>query len=278
MKTNVNKINFVVNVGKNVELPNNNDEPLNNNYIKELQTQRDLTENKLIHKSEILNDLQVLNDVIPNNTVRQIDKNEIKNLTLDKQTGSKLLVVPIDKPKKIKSPHRNSLAVLNKENERIKLFKILDNDNSKRNEIIGKVRMNYNVCQIFRKFLCKCFQNDTERLKNILYLSGHQKYVQHMNILNFISKMHEIDLIKYLLLDDSRINLFNFLNKPSISLVSKNPIVDSFQTKFNFEFDNKSVENLYKYYTEIKAIENKSDLDKKLLDIVYFELNNLVSE
>ena len=75
--------------------------------------------------------------------------------------------------------------------------------------------------------------------------------------------MHEIDIMKDLLLDEKQIHLFNFVSKPSVSLMSKNEVVETLQEKFNTDFNKEEIDNLYDIFHEMANFEIKSEIDKK---------------
>jgi hypothetical protein len=141
-----------------------------------------------------------------------------------------------------------------------------------------QVIMNYNVCQILIKTLCFCCQSNKGKMKQRLYERGFKKIINDMDVLNYIRKMHEIDILKYLLLNKKQISLFNFISKPSVSLVSKNQLIDSFQEKFDVKFNKDDIDTLDKNFHEIINIENHSRFDKKLLKVVASEIDNLIMD
>ena len=63
-----------------------------------------------------------------------------------------------------------------------------------------------------------CCKYSKLHLKNLLYQKALKKINYSLDVINYIKKMQEIDILKYLLLDKDQIKLFNFLTLPSISL------------------------------------------------------------
>lgn len=98
------------------------------------------------------------------------------------------------------------------------------------NQILPKSNSNSNMLihntikEIIFNTLCFICLTKKQRLKKILYSKGFKKFSYNMNISNYIKKMNEIDIFKYLLLKEQQIYLFNFISKPSVSLHHKKEI------------------------------------------------------
>ena len=41
----------------------------------------------------------------------------------------------------------------------------------------------------------------------------------YLDVLTYVKKVQEIDILKYLLLDKDQVKMFNFLTKPTISMI-----------------------------------------------------------
>ena len=63
-----------------------------------------------------------------------------------------------------------------------------------------------------------CCRYSKLHLKNLLYQKALKKINYSLDVINYIKKMQEIDILKYLLLDKDQIKLFNFLTLPSMHL------------------------------------------------------------
>ena len=75
----------------------------------------------------------------------------------------------------------------------------------------------------------------------------------------FVKKMQEIDLLKYLLLEENSIYLFNFIT-------GKTNLFDSNQNSYNYK--NKNLQHLIKTsYCEMKENSKISNIDQKLLNL-----------
>ena len=91
--------------------------------------------------------------------------------------------------------------------------------------------------------------------------------------------MQEIDILKYLLLDKDQVNLFNFLTRPTVSLLysDSDNIYHTMQkngekkSKISF----RELEEILQSYNAIKN--NNNDLNKKLLYLFDYEVDNLIT-
>ena len=83
-----------------------------------------------------------------------------------------------------------------------------------------------------------CFISNNLKLKNELYEKALKKTNNYLDIVTYLKKMQEIDILKYLVLDKDQVKLFNFLTIPSISVNS----IDS--DDYNKNFLKTNVSNL----------------------------------
>jgi hypothetical protein len=160
--------------------------------------------------------------------------------------------------------------------KKLSQFKVDPQRYSRKSLKRANIKMDFNVCQIILRNLCFCCLYKKLRLKRELYDHGYMKFLKHMSVISFIRKMHEIDLIKDLMLDEKQVTLFNFVSKPSVSLLSKNEIIETLQEKFNTEFNKEEIDHLYDTFHKMAEYEIKSEMDKKLLLIVASEIDHLV--
>lgn len=152
---------------------------------------------------------------------------------------------------------------------------VVDKDNSDSPYKTEQITMNYNVCQILLKTFCCCFQGKKYRMKQKLFERGYKKFSYDMDILTYIRKMHEMDILKYLILNAQQITLFNFLSKPSVSLLSNNELIDSLPEKFDVKFNKEEIDALHNNFNEMIVCNYQSKFDKKLLTLVASEIDNL---
>jgi len=115
-------------------------------------------------------------------------------------------------------------------------------------------------------------QKIRERIHDIAF----KKFNDEMDIYSYIKKMREIDILKYLTMNNDQIHLVNMVSKPSFSLKSKNSILESFQSVFASKFDIQEVERIHKRFNNIFLKRNINDLDRKILNIASTEIDNII--
>lgn len=140
------------------------------------------------------------------------------------------------------------------------------------------VIMHFSVWEIVIKFVCFCCPNRKIKSKCQLMNKGYEKLNYNMNVLTYIRKMQEIDILKFILLNKDQITLLNFLSKPSVSLVSNNELIESLYKIFNVEINKSEVDKIGDAINNMFLRDHISDVDKKLLELVNSEIYNLVSD
>jgi hypothetical protein len=99
-----------------------------------------------------------------------------------------------------------------------------------------------------------------------------------MNVISYITKMNDMDLLKYLFLNRQQIDLFNFLSKPSVSLTSRFELTEALQEKFSSDFNKEEINRMYSSYNSLTANINPGELDRKLMNIVISEVERLTCD
>ena len=175
-----------------------------------------------------------------------------------------------------------------------KSVKIIDFENESKNEIKEKKKTLFNlkikkneqnnenfdlknlkiIDLLITKFF-SCFSNKL-KTKNFLFEKCKQKMYYYLDIFVYIKKIQEIDLIKYCLLDNDQLILFNYLSSPPLKFNKKHKGLykefENLQTNYKF-LDKREIDKLIGIY---KKISNKNQLnfeDIKLLRLVNAEID-----
>ena len=125
--------------------------------------------------------------------------------------------------------------------------------------------------------LCFC-KSSKLYLKNLLYQKALKKLNNYLDIINYIKKMQEIDILKFLLLDEDQVKIFNFLTMPSISMKysdSDDYYKNLLRARVNKgKLDSDELHELIKSYNVIK---NKNDeLNNRLFYLFDNEVDHLL--
>ena len=144
--------------------------------------------------------------------------------------------------------------------------KQLLNQNKKEN----KTKVNIRLYDLILYKLCECFCNLKNKVKNKIIKN---KVNYYLDIFDYINKIQEIDLIKYILIDDNNQTiLFEYLTKPIINFNE----YDNNENIIINRYKKKDYENLYDIYKEIninnKLNSNKNKIEDKLINLINKEI------
>ena len=125
------------------------------------------------------------------------------------------------------------------------------------------------------EFLTQKSRNKLKKKLKLLILAKN-KIKDQLDIKNILEKLHEIDKIKYLLLNPQQLLLFQLISKPEILTEDEDDeenyhnaeyLIASIMKKYEETSDEK-IEELVIYYNEIKNKAGKEDLDSRLLNLL----------
>jgi hypothetical protein len=123
----------------------------------------------------------------------------------------------------------------------------------------------------------KCCCRKYKMRKKILK-AGQQKMFFYLDVLTYVKKMQEIDILKYLLLSADQLYLFNFLSKPP---VSTNDISSQVYKEFELEqrkiisLNKEEIKQMHDCYFNILGTTDLSHQDKKLLNLIDAEIESI---
>lgn len=137
----------------------------------------------------------------------------------------------------------------------------------------------FKVYDLFCRYLCCQSSRGIYRTK--LYEEGEGKINHYIDILTFIKKMQELDLIKLLFLSHEQIRLLNFLAKPSVSLINNDHFLyfsDNFDTP-QFKSIEKSIhdfDTLFDIFKKLLRKEKKDNYDRKLIFLFKNQIRTMI--
>ncbi len=109
--------------------------------------------------------------------------------------------------------------------------------------------------------------------KQELISKAEKTYKKDLDIVNIVTKLHDLEKLKILLLDENQLVLFNYLSKPTIDLTNENIFnydnLRNSERKIGSLFSSKeNLGNLVeKSYKTIWKNQNLNTIDKKLIDL-----------
>ena len=258
---------------------NNN---FNFDYLKILCREDELKNNKLKNNNNFYYQNKKIDDEIDNenynnnnefiiSSQRTINNNEINNNKNIKYNNyfNNINVYSIKK----KTINENTNSFQNKNNTKSSNMKFINYFNKQllnQNKKENKTKVNIKLYDLIIYKLCECFCNLKNKVKNKIIKN---KINYYLDIFYYINKIQEIDLIKYILIDNNNQTiLFEYLTKPIINF---NEYDDNENIKIN-KYKKKDYENLYEIYKEIninnKLNNNKNKIEDKLINLINKEI------
>ena len=252
---------------------NNN---FNFDYLKILCREDKLKNNNSLHYQNKKIDDEIDNENYNNNnefiisSQRTINNNEINNKNIKYNNYFNNINVYSIKKKTI---NENTNSFQNKNNTKSSNMKFINYFNKQllnQNKKENKTKVNIKLYDLIIYKLCECFCNLKNKVKNKIIKT---KINYYLDIFDYINKIQEIDLIKYILIDDNNQTiLFEYLTKPIINF---NEYDNNENIKIN-RYKKKDYENLYDIYKEIninnKLNSNKNKIEDKLINLINKEI------
>ena len=124
----------------------------------------------------------------------------------------------------------------------------------------------------FMKYL-PCIQYKRVNLKNKLYLLGKQKIDYLLDVLTYLKKVQEIEILSNILLDINQINLVHFLAKPSISISN---LKNGNRYHHNIDIKDNEIDEYYNYVKYLRNKGNKSLVEERLLSLATSQIDELI--
>ncbi len=121
---------------------------------------------------------------------------------------------------------------------------------------------------------CRSIKN-----KKTIYDDAEVKFNHYIDLITYMKKMEEIDILKYMLLNEDSLNLMDFISKPSVSIKKSHVFNKEYQKFFNTEIGNsintKMIDRTKKSYMKIMENEDMSRTDKRLIQLFDMQIEDL---
>ena len=193
----------------------------------------------------------------------------------------------------------NDNLEINQNNNLIKIKRVKDenendnnnnNNNNNNNIYINTTKVKEKIKHIPKKILIKfsvldiiilkifpCLANKELRMNQLLFQKGKYGIYYQLDILNYMRNMTALDILIYSLLEPYQMKMLKFVSKPSISVANQINTMQQFKQDFNVEITEDEIRELLE---QVKIIEqkknNRTNVEKKLCEIVNVELENLL--
>ena len=150
------------------------------------------------------------------------------------------------------------------------------------------IAVKYNCAEVFCKLLkdlifkiicclklCvkKNNEYDNDYLKNELFSKGKKKLYYYTDIVTYFKKMQELDILKYIMLDDDQLKILNFVSKPLISKTKEDiyKILNINHQNNNMRLDRVEIVNLFNSYNKLNQSENI--VNSKLIKLANYQID-----
>ena len=248
-----------------------------------------------------IDEIQIKKNKISVKEMNKLNENNEKSEYKYTDMGSKKSnnIEPEETPrnKLIKSTFINNSS----KNNKITIYtknNIIDNDMNKKNssnflikkfqnKIKNSMKIKLNYCETFKVYLCSCCLFGNSKKKYSFLFKSKKNLYYHLDILTYLIKMQQIEILNYVLLEDYKYKMIQFLSKPSISLINdenheiNNHYMNVFKiikSQNDIKINNNEIEIFYKNYLKLKDKKPKSKMDLKLLKLCEAEIKTLLNK
>ncbi len=139
-------------------------------------------------------------------------------------------------------------------------------------------KIKHNFFEIIIYFIFPCCSCKKLNEKNILFDKGKKQLFFQLDILSYLRKAQQIELINYVLLEPGESIVLEFLSKPLISYSKHNNIHKKIALGYNKISESKEIVNFVKYYNYLFNKKNKSNIEKRLLNLSTIQIKSIVNE
>lgn len=130
-------------------------------------------------------------------------------------------------------------------------------------------------------FCCKCKSKSYTKKINI-FNNAQTKFNYNLDLVTYMKKMQEIEILKYLILDKDTIHLMNFISKPSVCLSNSTIKDEEYQLFFENikktnSFDNQNIDNIKKSFDKLMKKPNLNDVEKRILKLFNLQIHEILN-
>lgn len=129
--------------------------------------------------------------------------------------------------------------------------------------------------------ICKLFCCKNSNKKQKIFDIAEKKFNHNLDMVTYMKKMQELDIIKYIILDKNTLELVNFISKPCISLSPKgieNPeyklFFENIENKNSISYQN--IDKIKKIYDTISNQSEKNYFEKRILDLFELQIEEII--
>ena len=128
-------------------------------------------------------------------------------------------------------------------------------------------QVQFHIFEIILFLFFPCCSTKSFNIRKALYEKGLKKLSFQLDVLTYLKKMFQLELMSYALLDYNMNQMIHCLSKPSISLNDTKDIFDYLTLQYATDISKKEKEEVDKYVIYLNEKTNKTFIEKKLLEI-----------
>jgi len=253
-------------------------------FMNTLKSRQSVMRRVMKYSDELIDDdkaKEILNDI--KNSNRQSKIKEIKEAQQPKETkDTRIPAVP-------KTP-KSLLLFNNKKDADIDILdvnmhddneKLLEKEPDKPETKVKETHLMgcWDVCMFY--ICCGKDRRSKERLE--LYEKAEKNYFYSVDIITYVKKMQELDILKFMLLDEDSLRIMNFISKPGVSYIEhdagkkKNPFFYDGVSDFQKEPNRiEEIENLKFSYQNLKNKKDITSAEKKIVEYFESQVNDII--
>ena len=128
-------------------------------------------------------------------------------------------------------------------------------------------QVHFHIFEIILFLFFPCCSTKSFNTRKALYAKGLKKLSFQLDVLTYLKKMLQLELMSYVLLDYNMNQMIHCLSKPSISLNNTKDIFDYLTLQYATDISKKEKEEVTKYVIYLNEKVNKTFIEKKLIEI-----------
>jgi len=127
-------------------------------------------------------------------------------------------------------------------------------------------------------FCCRSFKK-----KRQIFHNAEEKFNYNIDLVTFMRKMQEVEILKYLVLNRDTLQLMNFISKPCISMSNNSEIEDDEYKEFfakiedNNNMSNENIDVVKKSYDTLVAKSNRSYTEERIMNLFDMQIQEIIA-
>jgi hypothetical protein len=179
-----------------------------------------------------------------------------------------------------------TLIEIEKDKEIKESFLDLNVEQERKNSSVSNFSLNYLKNNPFSikisDLFCFIFCCKSIKKKKKIFVNAEKRFNNNIDLVTFMKKMQEIEILKFLLLDRDTLRLMNFISKPCISYTNKEIEDEEYKEFFeiydnNIEMTHDNIDKIKESYDKIINKEKISFTEKRILKLFGLHIEEILN-